>query len=207
MLCTHYPSSKILVDVEWIFIRFFPIRKVVSVKDNGIHFEATYFRCLSSLVCFSLFCLFFLLLVSSSVRLRFLPLVVWDDEALGWEEDGMEWIWWWERRKKVTRWKDASKDENVRWSDHPMDKQVPSSSFVVHQMILHRLWFLVVLVLIAMVSCMCGRTFSNDGALGRHRNTCQAARKRTLELYERRAEVVKRKKTEKDNPQNLEVSH
>ena len=74
-------------------------------------------------------------------------------------------------------------------------------------MILHRLWFLVVLVLIAMVSCMCGRTFSNDGALGRHCNTCQAARKRTLELYERRAEVVKHKKTEKDNPQNLEVSH
>jgi hypothetical protein len=71
-------------------------------------------------------------------------------------------------------------------------------------------WFLislVLIVLIAMVSCLCGRTFLNDGALGRHRNTCQAARKRTLELFERRAEVVKRKKTEKENPQNPEVSN
>ena len=58
----------------------------------------------------------FLLLVSSSVRLRLLPLVVWDDEDLGWEEDGMEWRRWWEGRKRETRssWMDASKDDNVR---------------------------------------------------------------------------------------------
>jgi hypothetical protein len=71
----------------------------------------------------------------------------------------------------------------------------------------HHFWFLIILVLIAMVSCLCGRTFPNDGALGRHWNTCQAAWKWTLELYERQAEVVKCKKTEKENSPNLEVNH
>ena len=58
-----------------------------------------------------------------------------------------------------------------------------------------------------MVSCLCGWTFLNDGALGRHRNTCQGAWKRTLELFERQAEVVKRKKKEKENPPSPEVGN
>jgi hypothetical protein len=81
---------------------------------------------------------------------------------------------------------------------------------VVHRMTICcqcHLWFLIFLALIAMVGCLCGWTFLNDGALGRHWNTCQAARKWTLELFNRRAEVVKHKKMEKENPPNLEVSH
>jgi hypothetical protein len=83
---------------QMVSILFFPSRKVVSVKDNDIHFGAIYFRCLTSSVCFSVFRLFFLLLIFSSVRLRLLAPVVWDDEDLGWEEDDMEWRWWWEGR-------------------------------------------------------------------------------------------------------------
>jgi len=81
---------------------------------------------------------------------------------------------------------------------------------VIHWMTIHHqchLWFLIFLVLIGMVGCLCGQTFPNDGALGRHWNTCQAARKQTLELFERQAEVVKCKKMKKENPPNLEVSH
>jgi hypothetical protein len=67
-----------LVDVK--IVLFLPSHKVASVKDNGIHFGATYVRCLTSSFCFSLFRLFFLLQVSSSIRLHLLPLVVWDDD-------------------------------------------------------------------------------------------------------------------------------
>jgi hypothetical protein len=55
-----------------------------------------------------------------------------------------------------------------------------------------------------MVSC--GQTFLNDGALGRHWYSCQGAWKQTFELFERQAEVVKRKKMEKENPPNAEVN-
>ena len=56
-----------------------------------------------------------------------------------------------------------------------------------------------------MVHCACGRTFRDDGTLGRHRSNCQAARKRTLDLVGKREEAVKRRKAEK-NMVPVEVS-
>ena len=49
-----------------------------------------------------------------------------------------------------------------------------------------------------MVRCACGRTFRDDGTLGRHRSNCQAARKRILDLVVKQEEAVKRRKAEKN---------
>ena len=64
--------------------------------------------------------------------------------------------------------------------------------------------FLVFLILLEMVNCACGRTFRDDATLGRHRHNCQAARKRSLELFERREEVAKRKKMASVDPSQVE---